>query len=586
MFNNVNIKNGFFGYDVFDDNGKVKYFNELGRAVILDDVCQSIEDGVIVWRVSFDYLGSTKHFEFERSNIAKKELVSVLQGQGADITAKSFNYFIDSMRLQECQVGRGTNTFKRTGWIQLPYRNTLEYHYRCGELISSVDADYVGSLVLTPQGDYESWKSMVESEVIGRVQLETILLASISAIIVGIHGMNATTDNPIYHINARSGTGKSTASWLAGSVYGEPFDGMRHSCDDHGVMKQYFSVYGSWGATAKATVSAHAGNRGTVAVINELGKFVGNDMTTVVFNLSEGSDIKRLNTRLDTLVTEGFNTVFISNGEMSLIGRCKSKLEGIKNRVMEITVPMTESAEHSRRIKDVCTHNNGHVAPKIAQYIIDNGSYQMIQSLYEETLTELSASAPEYISGRFIEKFPVFLVMASKIAEKALGITFNTQAVVDFCYECAKKFADDEGDVDSSYTDVISECSTNIRNFYQSGCADIPLKVWGAISYPNRVEGSKTVTIEYGVKKNTLKEILEKHGHPNMNTCIDIWKKAGVLNYEAGKNTRKRKVGPNDGDKEHLYILKVLEDKKDEPSKKKSQLVRLLKDDEEESKDE
>ena len=71
-----------------------------------------------------------------------------------------------------------------------------------------------------------------------------------------------------------------------------------------------------------------------------------------------------------------------------------------------------------------------------------------------------------------------------------------------------------------------------------------------------------------------MKSILEKHGHLNMKTCLDIWKKAGVLDYEDEKhNTRKRLINTK-GDKERLYVLKVMEDA---PPKVTSKLLRKSK---------
>ncbi len=578
MYHDTDIRGGFFGTVHYDNEGKETYFEEKGKTVTLEEILCSLEDNEITWRVSFDYIGSKKSFDIPRNSIAEKKLASFLQGKGADVTARTFNCFVDSMRLQENQKCGGTNTFQRLGWIKLPVNGAFEYHYRCTKLLGGLNAEYTGNLVLKPKGKLADWKEMIETDVLGRPQLETIVLAALSAPIVGLHGINATTDNPIYHINCRSGRGKSTASALATSVSGEPFEGMRTDYDSHGVQKQYSSVYGSWGATPKATISSHSGNRGVVVVLNELGKFVGGDMTTVIFNLSEGSDIKRLNTQLQTLVTEGFNTVFISNGEMSLIGRCKSKLEGIKNRVMEISVPMTEDAEHARRIQSGSVANNGFAAPMMANYIIHNGGYSMIQEMYQQTLSELVASAPQGISGRFIEKFPTFLVMAAKIAKEALQIEFNINSVVSFCYECAQKVAEEEGEIDSSYADVIGECSTNVKNFFNRGQSFTPQPLWGAVSYPNRKEGDKLVVAEYALKKNILKELLEKHGHPNMNTCLNIWKEAGVLNHEEGRNTRSRKLSL-DTPTEDVYVLKVLQDAPKESSSKKknSKILELLK---------
>lgn len=574
MYGNVDIRNGTYGVVTYNRYGQETAFHPQGKEVTLDQICQDIEDGTITWRVSFEYLGQRKAYEMPRSKIAEKKLVAELQGKGADVTAKTFNCFVDSMRLQEAQTTVYQNTYKHLGWIKLLVNGQFEYAYRCSKLLGSKSAEYLGNLCLTPKGSLDGWKDMVRAEVLGRPPLETILLAALAAPVVGIHGINATTDNPIIHINYRSGRGKSTACKLATSVSGEPFDGMRLTYDSHGAIKQLASVYSSWGATPKATISSLAGNRGVVVVLNELGKFIGQDMTTVVFNLSEGSDIKRLNTQLETIVTEGFNTVIISCGEMSLIDRCKSKLEGIRCRVMEMAVPMTEDADHARRIQQSCENNSGFAAPMIAKHIIANGGYDLVQKLYQETLKELTDSAPEGIPDRFVEKFPTFLVMTAKLAEGALGLRFNIDSVVEFCYSCWRASVEDQGEVDQSFEDVINECRTFQHNFFSLRDKEDPKELWGTVSYPNRIEGNKIVTVEYGIRRSILKSLLEKHGHPNLKTCLDIWKKAGVLDYEDEKhNTRKRLINTK-GDKERLYVLKVMEDA---PPKVTSKLLRKSK---------
>ena len=560
LYNNVEIRNGCYGVVHYDTDGNETHFEEKGKEVKLDKVKLSIETGDVTWLVSFDCYGERKNYEFLRNNIAEKKLASALQSKGADITSKSFNSFVDSMRLQEDNIQNVEKTYQRLGWIRIKTKHGFELAYRAHRLIGcNTQAEYCGNVSLQPNGTYENWKALVETDVLGRIPLETIMLASLSAPVVGICGINTSTENPIYHISGLSGTGKSTACALAASVSGEPYEGSKNTYNADGIEKQSFSVFGSWGATPKATITSHAGNRGVVAILNELGKYQGTDMSVLIFNMSEGSDIKRLNTQLHLNLSEGFNTVFISNGEMSLLGRCKSKLEGLKNRILEITVPLTDDAEHSRRIKDACVQNNGFAAPMIAEHICNHGGYDYVKELRREVLQQLSTSAPPKISARFVEKFPTLLVVTAKIAEEALGIKFNVQKVVDFCYACALKTIKDAGDVDASYQDVIGECSVHRSNFYVRGAGE-PQQCWGAIKYPNTIEGNKKVVMEYGLKPSILKDILTKHGHPNLDTCVAIWKKAGVLNHEKGRNTRDRQTTNVKGVTEELYVLKVYQD--------------------------
>lgn len=582
MYNNVNLKNGSFGHDVYNKDGVLIGFSPKGKEVKLDEISYNIENGDTIWHISFEYLGEIRHYEFPRCNISDKKFVAFLQGKGADITSKTFDCFVDSMRFQESHITSYRGIFDRLGWIKLPVNGKMEYCYRCTKLIGSKVGKYNGNLALTPKGSLDEWLSMVRKEVLGRPQLETILLAALSAPIVGIHGINTTSDNPIYHINFSSGKGKSTVCYLATSVSGEPFDGMRTEYDEYGTMKDKCSIYGSWGATPKATVSSHAGNRGVVAILNELGKFGGSDMTQVVFNLSEGSDIKRLNTHLQTLVTEGFNTVFISCGEMSLIDRCKSKLEGIKTRVMEISVPMTESAEHARSIKKCCVANNGYAAPMIAKYIINNGGFEMIQEMYCEVLKELTSTAPQGVSDRYIEKFPVFLVMAAKLAKEVLKLDFNIDSVVDFCYKCVAETKEEDGNICKSFDEIVETFNINADNFFDCKRPEhTPKVVWGKISHSQRIDKDKNrqLVCEYCVYPNKLKELLKDKGYPNPSTELKIWRDKGVLDCDSGHLTKKIHFKRGDTATTRMYVLQVWNDIPPKVSTKASQISSLLKHD-------
>ena len=568
MFNNVDIRNGYYGVVKYDTDGNEIGFSKKGKEVRLDTVCQSLENGAVTWEISFKYMGNRKPFSFERCKIAEKKLISELQGQGADVTSKTFNCFIDSMRLQESQVVKYKSTFNNLGWIQVPVNGTLEYCYRCSKLVGSRNAEYTGDLDLTPRGSKENWIDMVNAEVMGRPQLETILLAALSAPIVGLIGINNTTDNPIFHINFESGKGKSTVCYLATSVSGNPFDGKRKEYDKSKKTQiEKFSIYQSWGSTVKASISSHAGNRGVVAVLNELGKFQGNDMTTLIFNLSEGSDIKRLNTQLGTIVTEGFNTVFISCGEMSLIDRCKSKLEGIRTRVLEIAVPMTESPEHALRIKEECVKNNGFAAPMIAKYIIDNGGYDMVYRLYQKALSKLRTTPHEGISDRFLEKFPAYLMVASKLAKEALGLEFGIEKVVSFYYDCVRESHKDDGEVSKSYEEILECFNVNADNFYSDVRPDhTPRIIWGRIQHSTKIVQNHQLVKEYLIYPEKLRELLENLGYPNHKTQLKLWRDKGVLRCEYNHLTCKGRIDFKE-DPQRVYILQVW---KDAPPKKAS----------------
>ena len=576
MFN-LETKNGSLYHVSRDSKGKKTYEKYLGKAVTLNKISENLETDEVMWTLSFDFLGKKKEIEIERKHISdNKALVGLLSSKGADVTSKNADYFVNSLREQEYAFSNSEKVFNNVGWIFLPVNGVLTPHYRCTKLIGAYNAKYNGRYMLSPQGTLEGWKELVKNEVLGRVQLETVLLASLSAPIVGLISTVTTGENPIIHINFDSGKGKSTVLYLAASTAGMPFDGKK-TMYDRTEPYESISVYQNWGATEKAMVTSCAGNRGMPIILNELGKYTGKDLSSVVFHLSEGSDMRRLKTNLESRMTEGYDTTFISCGEMSLLKKCKTELNGIKVRVMEIEEVMTEDAEHSRRIKQGSRENNGFATPMIAKYIIDNGGLDMVTQLYKDTLKQLTSCSPEGVDERFIEKFPALFITTSKLAKLALELDFDEQGVVDFCYKCWRHNKNNEDIGIKSYNDVIDECRTHPDKFYQNGECD-PKEVWGAIKIEEYIEGNKKVILEYGLLKSKLEEILTKKGYPNMNTCIALWKKAGLLNYEDGKSTRKRKIGNAEALKAYLYVLKVFDEDHDPsaptiPKKVKSRIA-------------
>lgn len=576
----LETKNGSLFHVSRDSKGKKTYEKYLGKALTLDKISENLETDEVIWTLSFDFLGKKKEIEIERKNISdNKALVGLLSSKGADVTSKNADFFIDSLREQEYTFSKSEKVFKNVGWIFLPVNDVLTPHYRCSKLIGTYNAKYNGNYMLTPQGTLEAWKELVKNEVLGRVQLETVLLAALSAPVVGLIASVTTGENPIVHLNFDSGKGKSTVLYLAASVSGEPFDSKR-TMYDRTENYEAISVYQNWGATEKAMVTSCAGNRGVPIILNELGKYTGKDLSSVVFHLSEGSDMRRLKTNLESRMTEGYDTTFISCGEMSLLKKCKNEFNGIKIRVMEIEEAMTEDAEHSRRIKQGARENNGFAVPMIAKYIINNGGLEMVTKLYKDTLKQLTSCSPEGADERFIEKFPAFFITTAKLAKLALDLDFDEQGVVDFCYKCWRNIQAEEDIGVKSYNAVISECFVHPDKFYKNGESD-PKEVWGSVDITEYIEGDKKITMEYGILKSKLEDILTQKGFNNIETCISSWKKEGFLSYDADRSTRKRKIGNDKALIKRLYVLKVFDEDYDPsapivPKKAKSNIASVI----------
>lgn len=342
-------------YGIFEKQKNGYKFRPLGKLPVLEEVLESVEDDSMFLKLSTSVHGRRKVAYIKHGDLLDPQMYRELADLGFDVTRRLTEHFVDVIRLQEeymeAHGPAPTAAYASLGWIQIPCEdpNTgqidFELCYRSSKLVGSAcSARYIGSYDIEPTGDYDAWRQLMETEIIPYPALQLVLVAALSAVFVGLLSTKIPIENPIVHLNLPSGKGKSTAGYVAASTAGKPFDGTMTAVDEDGKTVEKLSLYQSWGATDNAMVATQAGNRGVVTVLNELGKSLTKNMTRLIFDLSEGSDKKRLNTDLKARISKGYSTAFISTGESSLLEKCDTKLEGLAVRVMEITSSLTKDA--------------------------------------------------------------------------------------------------------------------------------------------------------------------------------------------------------------------------------------------------
>lgn len=441
---NVGIVDGYYGrWKAAKNKDEDPEFLPLGKAVTVENVTRNIETDEVHLMLSHMYLGEKIKARIPRKDLADHTLLQDLAKTGADIAKRDFDILVDSLRLQEHLMdanGYGAEkVYSHLGWKSMPKRDVAGNAigsmlcYRAATMIGGYSAKYDGPLVVEPKGSFEGWRDVVRKEVLGHPPLEFVLVAALAAPINGLIATSTTGENPIVHIHGLSGTGKTTAAILGSSTSGEPFDGERTVYDRHGILSRKRSVYGSWSGTENGILGQCSGNRGAVIVLNELGKFRGKDLTSLIYNFSEGTDKIRLDKDMVPYQLEGYTTVFLSVGEFSILEACKSKADGLRSRVMEIEGALTASAEHADKIKAACRRHNGWAAPMMAEYIIHKMGMKRVLEVYGLYCKALKERWPDTPGKeRFVSKFAALFLTAADIAEPALGIKFDLQGILDF----------------------------------------------------------------------------------------------------------------------------------------------------------
>ncbi len=565
---NATIFGDSYGTTKYDKETKTNKFTRLGKAVFVEEIQESIESSKVKLKLCYDYNG-LKYATLPRSILVDKTKVTELADDGIDVTLKHFNTFVDTIRLQEQELLQsGSNivdTYENLGWIELPdYDNDgnlkgLELCYRSHELIGNHFAKYVGTYKVEPMGSFETWREMVLEEVIGRSAAEVVLISSLTSVTVGILALRIPVENPVVRVYFLSGRGKSTLAALGTSVAGQPFQGEKktYSTEEHAFIKQK-SLMQTWASTANAIVTSQAGNRGVPTILDELGKYRGKNPSDVIFNFSEGSDVKRLNSEMKDYISEGYSTVFLSFGESSLVAKCKDKLEGLNVRVLEINKPLTESAKQARRIKTTATDNNGWAAPMLAGYILNNGGVDYVLTIYNDwidTLTEILPPAPS--GERVIEKFYALFMTTAQIATEALNIPFDIDGLLNFFAEHEKENGESRNVSAASYKVLIETFDINSSNFYKTGAREPMREAWGRIDDKVRVKDGKTIIRTYLVRPSIVYNILAENNFHNKENCIAEWEKAKVIERDKDRPTRSRKIEPNTEKYEDVYVFRV-----------------------------
>ncbi len=540
----ITVHNGCYGYWKSRKDGST-YFFSYGNAPYLDTIYKDLESQRFLLRLQVEYLHETQTIIIPKGNLTNISCIDTLANAGFDITKKSHPIFQELIRLQEDEYILDKNEpipyYTHLGWIDVPdKKKKIKTLFRADKLVGAKSGKYNGRLAVKPSGDFHIWKKLIDKHVLGYPNLELTVIASLASIVNGLLGL----ESPIVHYHCGSSTGKTTAAYLATSVFGPPFEGTRKVTDPDGMIVEEESCLQSWGATPNALIASLAGNNGVVTVLNELGKCNAKNFDELIFFISEGSEKKRLSKDLDTRLSERFSTVVISNGEESLLEQCKRRKNGLNVRVMEIKTPLTSSATQSKAIKACCSRHNGHAGPIFAQYILEHGGKEYVQRIYNRWKNLFSQRYnSSALQQRFAEKFYCLFMATAEIAQSALGIKFDLNRLLTYFDEYEASSSHDRNMAWRSYQEVIDFCKVNIAHFHTK---NFPATgdVYGKIITSTRtLPDGRHICAEYLLYQPVLAEFLKHAGYPDPKTCAQFWTEINVLNRDKDRPTRSRYIG-------------------------------------------
>lgn len=183
---------------------------------------------------------------------------------------------------------------------------------------------------------------------------------------------------------------------------------------------------------------------------------------------------------------------------------------------------------------------------------------------------------------RFVAKFAALYLTTAEIAKEALSIQFSTAEIEDYILEHDKRNHKKRNSSMVAF-EVLIEIFLSNQNRFIEGTRIPNGECWGKIEVPMLKDPSgKVIVKRYLVFKNILEKLLQENGYKNINTCVKAWKSEGLLDFEEGHSTRKRRIYPESKEYSRVYVFNVYEEfPAKEKRKVKSKIVELLKEEKE-----
>lgn len=177
---------------------------------------------------------------------------------------------------------------------------------------------------------------------------------------------------------------------------------------------------------------------------------------------------------------------------------------------------------------------------------------------------------------RFVEKFPALLLTTAELATKALGIQFDIPGILNFFVQHETNHGAQRSIAKNSYQVILDACRINKTSFYRPGEEEPRNQSFGRITYPHTIlPNGQCIVEQYEIRRSYLEKILDSNNFPNITTCAREWKSMGVLDHEAGRLTRSRKIDKSATSPEDVFVFRVFGDAPTPPvTKPKSKLIK------------
>lgn len=509
---------------------------------------RNIDTNKYTSQLDFSFKGINHKLDVERGSYLNRRKIMELQNYGLDVTEENVLKLIRHLRYTESNA-LVTLVHSRLGFDKLDEKYVFK-HY----LGVNTPSSYSGKLDIEPKGNYGKWFTTINQHVVNNIPLETMLVIGFSSAIVGLLSLISNSDSLLVHTTGDSTTGKTTASMLAISIWGNP------------STKISNGLATTWNATENAMFSNIVGNRGLAVLFDEVSMNDSLDFTKHIYKFTGNKDKHRLDKESKLEEPGEWGTTIISNGEFSMIGKAK-KNTGAKLRIVELNnVEWTKDAESADVIQETILDNYGHAGIEFVKLLLKDGVEKIYEEIMELKKHTIEKMKEEGITDKFVErrawKYTILMYTVIKVKE-LLSIPLHVEDIWTFLIENEKESMSTR-DLNKNAFDYFKELlNINYKKFLRSDskeamsddeAKDSTFETMGKINVLSNKDYN-----EICIYPTTFREIMDNGGFEDTKTILKTWKEEGILDCEADRYTRKRIIIQSGGTVA-VYVIRISKD--------------------------
>ncbi|MBR6790685.1 MAG: DUF927 domain-containing protein [Oscillospiraceae bacterium] len=305
----------------------------------------------------------------------------------------------------------------------------------------------------TPRGSLEEWKNLMSETAMHSKYLQLAISISLSAPIAHLlREMGVYAEVPIWTLVGESSTGKTTVLKLMAAVYGLPLEGVGLVKDINCTVNAFYKQLG------------HV--RGGIQLIDEGTAKTDWKFSRVIYNLAKGVEPARCNSNSELKERVSFSGAIVISSEESFFG--KNTTQGNLARVVELSLPWTQNADHAHMIVKGIRKAYGTAGPVFIENLLKfcRDDPEQLEEAFEEELDELKRLAGQ-ITGVEDRNFNMYatVLLAAKLGKQWLGLDFHLDELRDLLIENHRKTREENDLATQIYFALLEEIGRNSSHF-------------------------------------------------------------------------------------------------------------------------